>query len=91
MEFKQLGSQMDLRQTKKFNSPNPARSFKVQLEPRYVQLGQFFAQLAQNYPHKKNSAWPIFVDVVEENANDLMQGLHDLHTLGEEDWRFQLL
>ena len=31
------------------------------------------------------------MDVMEDNGNDLMQGLHDLYKLGQEDWRFLLL
>ena len=29
--------------------------------------------------------------MLEDNSNDMMQGLNDIYSLGEDDWRFVLV
>jgi len=81
---------MDKRLIKK-HLTRKKQTMQVELEPRFNQLGQFYSQLILKYPFENKSAWATLVEVLEDNSNDLMQGLHDLYTLGEEDWRFLLV
>lgn len=89
LDFKQLIFNMDQRVIKK-HLQRKKFAMKVELEPRYTQLGQFYSQLILKYPLEKASGWQTLVDVMEFNGNDLMQGMHDLYGLGEQDWRFLL-